>query len=282
MLRSNPIASSLVNILRANPASYSRVGSQGSEVRSRVGPVFTGTGAGRAIATNTSSDPFAAQLTQAIEGYLKSSGQSASLNTPLQIQITPQGPLSPNSITQGSRQFLVTVSQPDATATSVTSTVAPMQTLGAGALAAAASISADAALAGAVTAPPPAPTNEVDAYWATQPPAVQVLRTLNTETERGAKAQELAKQGYSIDVPIMVWGYDPLATMITRKSEGYTWTPSMGQPDPQTPPGISFAGLQSYDPTKPPVGSIKVSTDFGIGLEKTSPWASAFSDMVLS
>jgi hypothetical protein len=36
-------------------------------------------------------------------------------------------------------------------------------------------------------------------------------------------------------------------------------------------PGFNVSGMAPYDPFNPPAGSIKVSTDFALGLEHTSP-----------
>ena len=129
-----------------------------------------------------------------------------------------------------------------------------------------------------VKSPTAAPAaNEVDAYWATQPPAVQALRDIPNDSDRMNMAHDLAAKGYAIDVPIMVWGWDPLTTMMIRQSYGYTWVPSATQPNIVAGPGISFPGAQDYDPAHPPAGSIKVSTDFAKGLESTSPWYRTFS-----
>jgi hypothetical protein len=100
-----------------------------------------------------------------------------------------------------------------------------------------------------------------DVYWAEQPAAVQALRDMPDDA-RATAAQALAAKGYKIDVPIMVWGWDPLVTMTVRQNMGYTWVPSGGQSPVPVTPGISFAGLPSYDPNSPPQGSIKVTTDF--------------------
>lgn len=117
-----------------------------------------------------------------------------------------------------------------------------------------------------------APKTVDDAYWAMQPPEVQVLRTIDDEGERAGKALELTGQGFAVDVPIMVWRWDPLMTMRARQTAGYTWVPAAGQPSVEVGPGISFPGKQSYDPSNPPTGSIPVSTEWAKGLEHTSPW----------
>jgi hypothetical protein len=101
-----------------------------------------------------------------------------------------------------------------------------------------------------------------DAYWLHQPPEVRVLRGI-PEQESAQLVQELATK-YSIDVPIMVWGWDPYKTMIYRQGYGYKWVPAFGQPPVSVAPGLTFPndqGLQPYDPDNPPAGSIKVSTD---------------------
>jgi len=96
-----------------------------------------------------------------------------------------------------------------------------------------------------------------DTYWASQPAAVQQLRNIEDPTQRTEVAAQLAEQGYSIDVPIMAWGWDPQITTATRQSMGYTWVPSAMQQGVQVQPGLTYAG-QSYDPAHPPAGSIAV------------------------
>lgn len=99
-----------------------------------------------------------------------------------------------------------------------------------------------------------------DIYWAHQPPAVRVLRGMNSP-EVDIAAMDLQNQGYKIDVYIMVWKMDPGTAMGIRINSGYTWVPNGGQPNvPQTPQGGLFS-LPMYDPTKAPMGSIKVSLD---------------------
>ncbi|GEM_PF-2224314 len=113
---------------------------------------------------------------------------------------------------------------------------------------------------------PPATSSETptDAYWASQPAAVQALRYA-PDDQKVELAQQLASEGYSIDVPIMVWGWDPLATMIQRQEEGYTWVPSALQPSVGVAPGVTMPGQDSYNPNRPPAGSIQVSTAFANG-----------------
>ena len=106
-------------------------------------------------------------------------------------------------------------------------------------------------------------------YWASQPAAVQALQNISDPTERTAKATELAHQGYTIDVPIMVWGWDPQITMELRGQYGYTWVPSALQPNITIAPGLTVPGMQSYDPNHPPADSIAVPQQFQTGISST-------------
>lgn len=94
-------------------------------------------------------------------------------------------------------------------------------------------------------------------YWASQPAAVQQLQNIQNPTERQEVATQLAQEGYSIDVPIMVWGWDPQITTAARESFGYTWVPSAEQQPVAAAPGLTFNGT-SYNPSNPPSGSITV------------------------
>ena len=108
---------------------------------------------------------------------------------------------------------------------------------------------------------PIAVTLTADIYWAHQPLPVQALRYADPGV-RFAMAQELAKQGYAIDMEIMVWGWDPVTVMALRESAGYTWFPRADQPRIPIGPGITNPwGLPAYDPNNPPAGSILVSVD---------------------
>lgn len=97
-----------------------------------------------------------------------------------------------------------------------------------------------------------------DAYWAKQPSAVQALRYMQPEG-RAAAARNLASEGYTIDVPIMVWGWDPQIATQIRQAAGYTWVPSGLQNPIESMPGIApLSGLTAYNPNQPPAGSILV------------------------
>jgi hypothetical protein len=115
-----------------------------------------------------------------------------------------------------------------------------------------------------VTPPPPAVPTATDAllasddaYWAAQPAAVQQLRYMDP-SQRASVGLQLASQGYSIDLPIMIWGGDPTLTTQLRQSFGYTWVPSALQAPVTAAPGITGLGITPYDPNHPPPGSILV------------------------
>jgi len=97
-----------------------------------------------------------------------------------------------------------------------------------------------------------------DAYWAKQPPAVQQLREIDDPDARKTLATQLAGQGYTIDVPIMVWGFDAGKTTALRQQYGYTWVPSALQKPIELAPGLSMPNMDPYDPNNPPPGSILV------------------------
>ena len=113
---------------------------------------------------------------------------------------------------------------------------------------------------------------ETNAYWAAQPAEVQQLRNIPDFVERLSMAQQLASKGYSIDRGIMVWGYDPMKTMVARQIYGYSWVPSLNQSINTSPPGFALDGQSAYDPAHPPAGSIQVSTKFADGLGISDPF----------
>jgi hypothetical protein len=98
-------------------------------------------------------------------------------------------------------------------------------------------------------------------YWAHQPPETRALPAIDDETQRTARAIELAGKGFIVDVPIMLWLWDALKCMQLRQSYGYTWVPSAMQPPIHVAPGLFFPGQPPYDPLHPPPGSILVSLD---------------------
>lgn len=98
------------------------------------------------------------------------------------------------------------------------------------------------------------------AYWASQPPEIQALQTIDP-AQRATQAATLATNGFIIDVQIMVWGWDPYLVMSMRAQYGYTWVPSALQPPISIAPGLTEPGVVPYNPADPPPGSIKVSTN---------------------
>jgi hypothetical protein len=123
---------------------------------------------------------------------------------------------------------------------------------------------ADTVNGGAPVAPDK-PLTAAQAYWAMQPPAVQALQNISDPANRVAAATTLAQQGYTIDVPIMAWGWNPLTTMQIRQADGYTWVPSGLQQPLTSGPGFPGVGAPNYDPNLPPPGSILVTTAFAKG-----------------
>jgi hypothetical protein len=91
---------------------------------------------------------------------------------------------------------------------------------------------------------------------------VQALRFLDDPLQRRQLAQDLAARGFQIDVPIMVWDWDPEMTMRLRQQAGYTWVPSALQNPVQIAPGLMCPGIDPYNPAARPPGAIVVSLDF--------------------
>lgn len=120
-----------------------------------------------------------------------------------------------------------------------------------------AAVASDPATTNAISPQPSAQQSFDNTYWANQPTAVQALRGMTNEDQRMQLADQLQQQGYAIDVPIMVWGWDPSITTSMRQSYGYTWVPALGQAPIQMAPGLTGMG-QPYNPNNPPPGSIIV------------------------
>lgn len=215
------------------------------------------------LSSGPESSSFAQQLAAALEGYLRESPSGA----PLQIEIQSQ-----NGQDSGTRQFLVTLRTPAPPPPQPTGASDPVVPPAPPAL----DVTGMMMYSGTVEYQPqpeePAGSStEQDAYWALQPPEVQVLRTIPDFREREQVAWQLARQGFSVDADIMVYHQDPYMTMKIREGEGYTWVPAWGQGGIPVAPGLSFPGLPSYNVLNPPPGSIRVSYEFAQGLEHTSP-----------
>lgn len=107
-------------------------------------------------------------------------------------------------------------------------------------------------------------SNFDQAYWASLPPEVVAAfgpASTLSEDDRTTRAVQLAQQGFTIDIPIMVWHWDAYLMMTMRSNFGYTWVPAALQPPIPVAPGLSFPGAATYDPTHPPAGSIPVSVN---------------------
>jgi hypothetical protein len=223
---------------------------------------------------------FTAQLTSALEGDRSISGEGSNLGPNLRAT---------QSQDSGVRQFPATATAPDsvphaAAPTAATTPDAPANSSGATffgfvdspAVAAPTTTTPNTSAGTSATdaTPTAPPMSEVDAYWAAQPPAVQQLRDIPDLPGRAAVAQQLADQGFTIDKAIMVWGWDPLKTMLTRQAYGYTWAPSWNQGNVSTP-GLALQGQTPYDPNNPPDGSIAVNTDFAKGTKISDPWSAS-------
>jgi hypothetical protein len=227
--------------------------------------IFAGLSAPQTTPSGSTAS-FTEQIAAALEGYLAQSSNNSNLEIDIQ---------STQSQNSGVRQFIVTVKNPDSAPAQTgvaASNAKPVST-------SAASVQTPSAQA---SAPPSTPTDEatqadltraeINAYWAAQPPEVQQLRNVSDFGERSALADQLASQGYTVDRAIMVWGWDPLKTMLTRQMYGYSWVPSYNQPSVSTP-GMPVTGQTPYDPNSPPPGSVAVNTHFADGLGITNPWA---------
>jgi hypothetical protein len=224
-----------------------------------------------------SEDSFTAELTSALEG-----GRLISAERPNPAP----GNRSTQSQDSGVRQFPATVLAPESAPQAITPAATPDSTgatffgfVSTPAVAASATTGTAADTSGDAssttgTAQSAQPMNEMDAYWAAQPAPVQELRNITDITARGAKAQDLANQGYTIDKAIMVWGWDPLKTMLTRQMYGYTWAPNINQGNVPTP-GLTLPGQTAYDPKNPMPGSIAVNTNFAKGTTIVDPWCAS-------
>lgn len=243
-------------------------GTQGSSV---ADPILSTTSR---FTSSDTVDSFTSKLASLLEELLSQSGSNA------HFQIGVQSAGSQNS---GDRQIIVSLSSLDSNATAASTDTSSTSTSSTASNSSTSSTASTAATAAADTTDTQSSgplklangkvvTNEYEAYWATQPAAVQQLMNIDNEADRFALAKDLSDQGYAIDVPIMVWNWDPLATMVVRRNTGYTWVPAAGQDSVKVAPGIQFPNLPTYDPDNPPAGSIPVSIDFAKGFEQTCPW----------
>lgn len=215
--------------------------------------------------STTGESAFEQQLATAIQQVVQQYGNGSQYDINIQ---TGQG-------TDGTG-FTITVNDDGAESTGSTATTSTATSSTAAAATSTTGSSAASTASTASTSTTTIPAAELanmtpaDAYWAEQPAAVQALRYMPTD-ERTTYAEQLASEGYTIDVPIMVDGLDPLATMITREIDGYTWVPSGLQANIPAGPGIDMPGVPAYNPNDPPAGSILVSTAFALGTNMQDP-----------
>lgn len=170
-----------------------------------------------------------------------------------QLGINPSGFSINTSSTGNTRQISVTLTDPATNSPAAAPAAAPATTATTPQTTAPATypiLSADK-----LTLPPNAAD---DAYWSQQPAVVQQLRYMPSESARQQLGETLAGEGYTIDVPVMVWGWDAGETMALRQDYGYTWVPSANNAPIQEAPGIDLPGLTAYNPNTPPPGSILV------------------------
>ncbi len=211
---------------------------------------------------STGSSGFAEQLADTIEGVLQQSGNGSQYDINIE---TGQGP--------NGNQFTITVTQEGGTGNSTPSSpaaaIATPSASSSSSSSAAASSSSTSSSSSSTSAAQLATMTPADAYWAEQPAAVQALRYMPYDQRQGY-ADQLASEGYTIDEEIMVDGQDPLAVMIQREMNGYTWVPSLNQPALQEGPGFDEPGLTPYNPNEPPPGSVQVSTAFALGTDLAS------------
>lgn len=100
-------------------------------------------------------------------------------------------------------------------------------------------------------------------YWEAQPLPVQGLQQMDAgAAARSQQAYLLAGQGYFIDVPIMVWGWDPYMTMYQRQIDGYTTYPDAL--NAQTRP-VTLAA-SAYPPVAPPAAPVGILVGAQIGM----------------
>ncbi len=98
----------------------------------------------------------------------------------------------------------------------------------------------------------------------------RLVSPATTDVDRAALAVDLAVEGYTIDVPIDVWGLEPVETTARRRMYGYTWVPPALAPNVEVAPGLLFPG-RMYDSRNPPLGSILVPLADGSYVTGPSP-----------
>lgn len=107
----------------------------------------------------------------------------------------------------------------------------------------------------------PMTASAAGAVLAKRPDAATLEYLKNTDIDIGqrqALAQALEQQGYTIDVAVDIWGWDPAKTSMLRAMYNYTWVPSATQQNVQVAPGLTAGALAVYNPSQAPAGAILV------------------------
>ncbi len=208
--------------------------------------------------SSVSSQEFTNELTQAFATALKQLGVN-----PSSVQLSVDASPGQTSV---SGQDSAASGTPRSTAPASTATSTPsvnQSTVGFNALVPKTDPVTSAVVQGASASAASSQTEtssqaEIAAFWAGQPTAVQALQNVGSLSQRESMAAQLQSEGYQIDVPVMVWGWDPAITTALRQSYGYTWVPAAGQGPVEAAPGLTAPGMTPYDPNNPPAGSIQV------------------------
>jgi hypothetical protein len=216
---------------------------------------------------DSSANPFSSTASQTDGGF--QSALSSALSATLQ-----QFGINPNSVTLSITPATTAgTTSTTASATTGAAAVTPFSaaSTAANAVSATPAASSTAATTAETTPSAPSATSAAEAsssvesdesydnaYWASQPSAVQALRNIDDYSQRSELAAKLSAEGYDIDVPIMVYGWDPAKITAARESYGYTWVPSAAQTPVEQAPGISTPGGTAYNANNPPAGSIAV------------------------
>jgi hypothetical protein len=216
---------------------------------------------------DSSANPFSSTASQTDGGF--QSALSSALSATLQ-----QFGINPNSVTLSITPATTAgTTSTTASATTGAAAVTPFSAASTAANAVSATPAASSTAATTTETTPSAPSatsaaeasssvesdeSYDNAYWASQPSAVQALRNIDDYSQRSELAAKLSAEGYDIDVPIMVYGWDPAKITAARESYGYTWVPSAAQTPVEQAPGISTPGGTAYNANNPPAGSIAV------------------------
>jgi hypothetical protein len=94
-------------------------------------------------------------------------------------------------------------------------------------------------------------------WWLAQPPQVRELRSMPADEARTAKALSLAQTGFTILIPVCVYGWDAHNAMECYQANGFKWVPALLQN--LTVAQFPLNPWELSQDTPMPKGSIKVS-----------------------